>query len=164
MSMFFKENFILNQQHLKNLIPTCRCNSEIENSFHLNVTSFSKILKFKITKKCISIICMFQFRLLWINMFAQNNNSLPNIRRNSGDFVDVLHEIAWLSCTCLCFRSLLQNELAGQCIWNIQGAGLVGGNNRAGSASRMSAQSGPLTKSGPLADSERTPSGLGANS
>ena len=90
-------------------------------------------------------------------MFTQNNNSLPNIRRNSVDFVDVLHKIAWLSCTCVCFRSLL---LAWQCVWNEQGAGLVGGNNREGSASRMSAQSGPLTKSGPLADSERTQSGL----
>ena len=55
--------------------------------------------------------------------------------------------------------------MAGQCIWNIQGAGLVGGNNRAGSSSRMSAQSGPSragaerTSSGPKADSERTPSG-----
>ena len=85
-------------------------------------------------------------------MFAQNNNSLPNTKRNSGDFVDVLLEIAWLSCKC--FRSLLQNELAGQCIWNIQGARLVGDNNRAGSASRMSAQSRP-----PRAGAERTPSG-----
>ena len=78
-----------------------------------------------------------------MNMFAQSNNSLPNIRRNSGDFVDVVDEIARLSCTCVCFRSLLLNELTGQCIWNKQGAGLIGGKNRAGSASCMSAQSGP---------------------
>ena len=111
---------------------------------------------------------MFQFRLLWMNMFAQSNNSLPNKWRNSGDFGDVLHEIAWLSCTCVCFRSLLHNGLARQCIWNIQEAGLVGGNDRAGSASRMSAQIGPpkrgrradpeRVKSKPLSDPKRTQS------
>ena len=47
-----------------------------------------------------------------MSMFTQNNNSLPNIRRNSGDFVDVLHEIAWLSCTCLCFQSLLHESFS----------------------------------------------------
>ena len=105
-------------------------------------------------------------------MLAQSNNSLPNIRRNSGDFVDVVDEIARLSCTCVCFRSLLLNELTGQCIWNIQGAGLIGGKNRAGSASCMSAKADPQertpsrlrvdpeqTQNGPRADSEGTPSG-----
>ena len=96
---------------------------------------------------------MFQFRILWMNMFAQNNNSLPNTRRNSGDFVDVLHEISWLSYMCVCFWSLLHNELEGRCIWNIQGAGLVGSYNISGSASCMSAQS-----RSPRAEAERTPS------
>ena len=42
--------------------------------------------------------------------------------------------------------------------WNIQGAGLVCGNNRVGSASRMSAKSEP-----PKADAEWTPSGVRAD-
>ena len=73
---------------------------------------------------------------------TKSNNSLLNIRQNSGDFVDLS-----------CFRSLIHNDLAGQCICNIQGAGLVGGNNRAGSTSCMSAQSGPR------ANSQQIPSG-----
>ena len=98
--------------------------------------------------------------------FAQVNNSLPNIRRNFCDFVDVLHEIVWLSRTCVCFRSLLNNgtffRLLLDSVFGIyKGRGLKGGNNRAGSPSRMSAQSNPqeLTLSRPRADPERSPSG-----
>ena len=49
----------------------------------------------------------------------------------------------------VCMLPIATNELAGQCVWNIQGVGLVGGNNRAGSASRMSAKADPSPRADP---------------
>ena len=51
--------------------------------------------------------------------FPQGNNSLLNMRQNSCDFVDVLHEFAWLSRTWKCFRSLLHNESFFEYCWTV---------------------------------------------
>ena len=108
----------------------------------------------------ISQYCIPEFGIVQ-STIAQVNNSMPTIRRNSCDFVDVLHEIAWLSRTCVCFLSLLSNGTFFDYCWTVYLEYTRGGGLQAVSTERgpLHAWVGKATpKSWRLADTERTPS------